>query len=79
METVGAYDAKTHLPKLLERVRKGDRITITKHGVPIAILQPVEPGKHDNVHSTIQEIRQFRRKNILDGLSISEMIKEGRR
>ena len=43
METVGAYEAKTHLPKLLERVRKGDRITITKHGVPIAVLQPFKP------------------------------------
>ena len=33
METVGAYEAKTHLPKLLERVLKGERITITKHGI----------------------------------------------
>ena len=34
METVDAYEAKTHLPKLLERVSKGERNTITKHGVP---------------------------------------------
>jgi len=40
METVGAYEAKTHLPKLLERVSKGEQITITKHGVPVALLQP---------------------------------------
>ncbi|MBW1670479.1 MAG: type II toxin-antitoxin system prevent-host-death family antitoxin, partial [Deltaproteobacteria bacterium] len=40
METVGAYEAKTHLPKLLKRVFKGERITITKHGVPVAELQP---------------------------------------
>ncbi len=32
METIGAYEAKTHLPKLLERVRKGERIPITRHG-----------------------------------------------
>ena len=31
METVGAYEAKTHLPKLLERVLKGERISITRH------------------------------------------------
>ncbi|MBW2098933.1 MAG: type II toxin-antitoxin system prevent-host-death family antitoxin [Deltaproteobacteria bacterium] len=42
METVGAYEAKTHLPKLLERVIKGERITITKHGIPVAVLQPPE-------------------------------------
>ena len=39
METVGAYEARTHLPKRLARVKKGDRITLTKHGVPIAVLQ----------------------------------------
>lgn len=37
---VGAYEAKTHLPKLLERVARGERITITKHGKPIATLVP---------------------------------------
>jgi len=45
METVGAYEAKTHLPKLLERVLKGECITITKHGVPVAVLQPPDPAK----------------------------------
>ena len=79
METVGAYEAKTHLPKLLERVRKGDRITITKHGIPVAILQPFEPDRHIDVRSVIMEIRKFRAKNKLSGLSIREMIEEGRR
>ena len=79
MKTVGAYEAKTHLPKLLERVRKGDRITITKHGVPIAVLQPFEPDKHIDIRSTILEIIKFREKNKLSGLPIREMIEEGRR
>jgi len=39
MTTVGAYEAKTHLPKLLNRVAKGEKIVITKHGVPVAVLQ----------------------------------------
>ena len=43
METVGAYEAKTHLPQLLERVAKGETITITKHGVPVAVLTPPPP------------------------------------
>lgn len=79
METVGAYEAKTHLPKLLERVRKGDRITITKHGIPVAILQPFEPDRRIDVGSVIMEIRKFRAKKKLSGLSIREMIEEGRR
>lgn len=46
MTTVGAYEAKTHLPELLERVAKGEKITITKYGVlVVATLQPVDPRK----------------------------------
>lgn len=79
METVGAYEAKTHLPKLLERVLKGERITITKHGVPVAVLQPPDPQKTVDSKSVIAEIRKFRNKNTLGGISIREMIREGRR
>jgi len=79
METVGAYEAKTHLPKLLERVTKGERITITKHGVPVAVLQPFDPAKNIDTGSIIAELRRFREKNLLSGLSIREMIEEGRR
>ena len=34
MEKIGAYEAKTHLPRLLEKVARGEVITITKHGCP---------------------------------------------
>ena len=40
--TVGAYEAKTHLSKLLEKVEAGEEITITKHGAPVAKLVPVK-------------------------------------
>jgi prevent-host-death family protein len=40
MSTVGAYEAKTHLPCLLDRVSNGETITITKHGREIARLVP---------------------------------------
>lgn len=39
---IGAFKAKTHLSELLERVRRGERITITKHGTPVAVLVPPE-------------------------------------
>ena len=80
MAEVGAYEAKTHLPRLLERVSKGERITITKHGTPIAMLVPVEQTKRQRtVAETIEEIRRFRRGRRLDGLTIRELIDEGRR
>jgi len=41
METIGAFDAKTHLSALLDRVAKGEKLTITRHGIPAAVLVPI--------------------------------------
>ncbi|MBW2000642.1 MAG: type II toxin-antitoxin system prevent-host-death family antitoxin [Deltaproteobacteria bacterium] len=79
METVGAYEAKTHLPKLLERVSRGERITITRHGVPVAVLQPPEFLARRRPEEVINDLREFRDKHTLKGLSIRRMIDEGRR
>ncbi|MBW2328156.1 MAG: type II toxin-antitoxin system prevent-host-death family antitoxin [Deltaproteobacteria bacterium] len=79
METIGAYEAKTHLAQLLRRVSKGEKITITKHGVPIATLQASEVSRRCPAKEVIKQMRQFRRNNLRDDLSIREMIEEGRR
>lgn len=79
MDTVGAYEAKTHLPKLLERVAKGERITITRHGVPLAVLAPFDHEKSIDVKSVIAQLRRFRNNNRSGELSIRQMIEEGRR
>jgi len=79
MKTVGSYEAKTHLPKLLEQVAKGEQITITKHGVPIAKLVPAHPEKGRDLKRTIEEMKAFRKRHPLRGLSIRKMIEEGRR
>ena len=39
--SVGSYAAKTHLPELLDRVAKGERILITKRGKLVARLVPI--------------------------------------
>ena len=41
MERIGATEAKTHLPRLLDRVARGESLTITRHGKPVARLVPV--------------------------------------
>lgn len=79
MEKVGSHEAKTHLSQLLERVARGEIITITRHGVPIAILKPVDSSKKEPTREVIAKLRKFRKNNRLDGISIREMIEEGRR
>ena len=40
---VNVHQAKTHLSRLLERVRQGEEVVIARAGTPIARLVPVEP------------------------------------
>jgi prevent-host-death family protein len=78
MKQVGVYDAKTHLPRLLEEVEAGETITITRHGKPVAKLVPVE-AKRRSIDEIIDEVREFRKGNRLDGLSVRELIDYGRK
>lgn len=78
--TVSAYEAKTHLSALLERANKGETITITKHGNPIALLTPVGDTRPD-VAGVIARIRELRRRSAPLGpeLTIRQLIDEGKR
>ena len=79
MNTVGSFEAKTHLATLLERVAKGERIIITKHGVPVAMLVPVEAQAKLDIQAAIQEMLEFGKGRSLNGLTVRELIEEGRR
>lgn len=80
VKTIGAYEAKTHLPRLLEEVAAGETITITKHGRPVAQLVPPPAARRPDVDKLVEEWRAYRkRENItLGGHSIRDMIDEGR-
>lgn len=76
---IGAYEAKTHLASLLKRVARGERITITRHGRPIALLVPVTGAGDIAVSEAIDAIRAFGRSHRLSGTSLRELIDPGRR
>lgn len=79
MAKVGAFEAKTHLPKLLERVQKGERIVITKHGHPIAELVPYQQRDPQVIRAAIDDLKAFQKTHSLGGLSVREMIEKGRK
>ena len=58
MQTIGAYDAKTHLSRILEQVEAGEAFTITKHERPVARLIPVQ--QRAATADLLAEIRSFR-------------------
>ena len=78
MKSIGAYEAKTHLPRLLDEVAAGETITITKHGRAVALLAPVRPAHAGAVAAAAVGLRAFRRDHHLDGIRIRELIDEGR-
>ena len=72
MQTIGAYEAKTHLPRLLERVANGETLTITRHGRPIARLVPVETDDRERAAQAARRIEE--RRNRLGRASLTELL-----
>jgi prevent-host-death family protein len=79
MKSVGVYEAKTHLPRLLNRVARGERITITRHGVPVALIVPPDRRPRRSVSDVIAELETFGRGRTLRGLASRTSIASGRR
>jgi prevent-host-death family protein len=80
MTTVGSYEAKTHLPQLLERVARGEEILITRHGKAMARLVPANDVKKSDLKNVIQRMRDLRKGVTLGpNLTIRQLIEEDRR
>ena len=78
MREVGVYEAKTQLPRLLDDVERGETVTITRHGKPVAQLVPVGRRRMTPAEA-VEGLIASRAKHRLDGLTIRELIEEGRR
>lgn len=76
--TIGAFDAKTRLGDLLDRVEHGEAITITRRGKPVARLVPVEQDGEDALRA-VAELRALRDGNRLGGIDWKTLRDAGRR
>ena len=79
MSEIGAFEAKTHLPRLLQRVEAGERFVITKHNRPVAELIPFRPRDAEKVRSAIAGLKAFQETHSLGGLSVRRIIEDARR
>jgi prevent-host-death family protein len=87
MPTVGAFEAKNRLGALLDLVERGEEVTITRHGKPVAKLvapatsetQQQKPFDKEAAKAAVEAIREMRKGVTLGGISIRELIDEGRR
>jgi prevent-host-death family protein len=82
MANIGIYDAKTQFPKLVDRVSRGERFTITKHGRPVAELVPTSAAEALDVKEIIRQMQEWQERDgptLGPGLTIRELREEGRR
>ena len=76
MSEIGAYEAKTHLPKLLERVEKGERFVITRHGRPVAELVPVSDRDTKKVRTALMGMRKMRKALAKRGITLKSALEK---
>ncbi|MEE6280592.1 type II toxin-antitoxin system Phd/YefM family antitoxin [Georgenia sunbinii] len=77
MESIGSYEAKTHLARLLDDAAQGRSVTITRHGRSVARLVPVSVPPEEP-SAVIDELREARAGATLGGDRLRDLIDEGR-
>ncbi len=74
--TVGAHEATAQLSALLERVARGESLTITRDGRPVARLVPVgtPPAQTGRVSDSLRARRETLRAEGVKPFPIEEII-----
>lgn len=80
METVGLFEAKTHLSELIARAERGEEVVITRHNKPVAKLVPVGSAEPDAAarRAAVEALLRLARGRRL-GLDWKALRDEGRR
>lgn len=78
---IGAFEAKTHLSSLLEKVRQNELFYITKHGKRIAILQKYEEKESEKANpcDVFNRFRRVRLGSKSGSETLKDLIEAGRR
>lgn len=80
MDEIGAFAATRHFASLLDRVGRGESITITRHGTPVARLVPVEPVPDRRRRAeAIARLKVFAKRHTLGDLDWKALRDDGRK
>jgi prevent-host-death family protein len=82
MKTVAVFEAKSRLSELLAEVEKGEQVTITRHGEPVAKLVAVlarreGSNRRQRIVAALADLKRMRKRFTLDG-DVREIGAEGR-
>jgi prevent-host-death family protein len=75
---IGTFEAKNSFSDLIERVSHGAEITITRHDRPVARIVPVSNDRKSARLRATADLRALREHYSLAGLSVRELIADGR-
>ncbi len=59
MESVGLFEAKTHLSELIARAERGEEVIITRHNKPVAKLVPISQVSPELVARRLQILNEL--------------------
>jgi len=65
MREIQASDAKTHLPRILDDVERGETVRITRHGRPIARIVPLSKSKAPRGHGDDARLARLERRGVI--------------
>lgn len=84
MKEVAVYEAKTRLSELLAEVERGEQVTITRRGVPVARLVAAAPVRKAGASSQRQHVSAVfasmkkERKGVTLDVPVEDAIRLGR-
>ena len=79
MIEVGAFEAKTYLSSLLEKVDRGEEVLITRRGKAVARLVPAQRAQQSELRTTINQLLAFRQEANLHEFDWKTLRDQGRR
>jgi prevent-host-death family protein len=80
VETVGLFEAKTHLSELIARAERGEEVVITRHNKPVAKLVPVRRAPKERASQRERALAALQNFEpiAVHGATLDELIDAGR-
>ena len=80
-QQIGAFEAKTHFARILDKAEQGEDFIITKRGKAVAKIIPFEEKPEITWKEALEQLRAFRKlyRGKPGSFNIREAIEDGRR
>jgi prevent-host-death family protein len=80
-QQIGAFEAKTHFSRILEKAESGEDFVITRRGKPVAKIIKKEKKTEMTFKEAVEQLKEMRKlyRGKPGSFNIREAIEEGRR